>query len=76
MQSKCGFLIAFAALKEPGVRKAIHSVNINIRKVAWRMSKAEYSVSFYQQQSRLSSISNQVSCSVGSVCTSYSHTET
>lgn len=75
LQSKCGFLIAFAALKEPGMRKAINSVDINAPKIAWRMSKVEYSVSFHQQQSRLISASNQASCFVGSVCISYRHTE-
>lgn len=73
VQSKYGFLIASAAMKEPGMQKVVHSVNINIPKVAWRMSTAEYSVDFYQHQSWLHSTSNEVTCFVGSLYVSYSH---
>lgn len=73
MQNKHGFLIASAAMKEPGMRKVVHSVHANIPKVGWRMSTAEYSIDLQQQQSWLSSTSNEVSCFVGSVSVSYSH---
>lgn len=54
------------------MRKVVCSVNINILKVAWRISTAECSIDFRQQQSWLSSTSNEGSCFVGSVCASYS----
>jgi len=73
VQSKRGFLIASAAAKESGRRKVVHSVNINIPNVAWRLRTAECSIDFHQHQSWLSAASNKVPCFVGSLCVSYSH---
>lgn len=53
--------------------KVIHSANINVPEIAWRVSTAEYSIDFHQHPLWLSSTSNEVSCFLGSVWVSYSH---